>query len=72
MVKINKTKNNNRGFALLLAVLLSVIILTIGLTILNSALKQQFLSDITLESERSFHAAYAGVECAQYWNVGDV
>lgn len=61
----------NKGFALLLAVLVSVIVLTIGLTILNSALKQTFLSEVSLESERSFHAAYAGVECAQFWNVAD-
>lgn len=65
-------KHQEQGFALLLAVLVSVIVLTIGLTILNSALKQSFLSEIALESERSFHAAYAGVECAQFWNAGDV
>ena len=67
----NKLVDDNHGFALLLAVLVSVIVLTIGLTILNSALKQLFLSEVALESERSFHAAYAGVECAQFWNVAD-
>lgn len=68
-------KNNiqkNQGFALLLAVLVSMIVLTVGLTILNASLKQITLSNIALESERAFHAAYAGVECAQFWNVGDV
>lgn len=69
--KLHKGINDNRGFALLLSVLVSVIVLTIGLTILNSALKQLFLSEVALESERSFHAAYAGVECAQFWNVDD-
>ncbi len=72
MMKFNKKgRENNKGFALLLSVLVSVIVLTIGLTILNSALKQVSLSEIALESERSFHAAYAGVECAQFWNVAD-
>lgn len=66
-----KTESNNQGFALLLAVLVSVIVLTVGLTILNSALKQVTLSNVALESERSFHAAYAGVECAQFWNIAD-
>lgn len=67
-----RKKNNERGFTLLLAVIVSVIVLTIGLTVLNTTLKQTILSDIALESERSFHAAYAGVECAQFWNNADV
>ena len=64
-------RNSRAGFTLLLSILVGVVVLTIGLTILNSALKQLVLSDISLESERAFHAAYAGVECAQYWNNAD-
>lgn len=66
------TKSNERGFTLLLAAIISIVILTIGLTILSTSLKQFILSDVALESERAFHAAYAGVECAQFWNVDDV
>jgi Tfp pilus assembly protein PilX len=69
---MQKNIHNQKGFALLLSVLISVIVLTIGLTILNSTLKQLTLSETSLESERAFHAAYAGVECAQFWNVADV
>jgi Tfp pilus assembly protein PilX len=67
-----RQRNTERGFTLLLAAIISVVILTIGLTILNSSLKQFVLSEVALESERAFHAAYAGVECAQFWNVDDV
>ena len=65
-------KSQQSGFALLTAIIVSVVILTIGLSILSSTLKQQILTDINQESERAFHAAYAGVECAQFWNIGDV
>ncbi len=69
---IIKPHNQQQGFALLTAIIVSVIILTIGLSILSTTLKQQVLTDIGQESERAFHAAYAGVECAQFWNIGDV
>jgi hypothetical protein len=66
-----KKIQTQRGFTLLLSIIVGVVILTIGTTVLNSTLKQFVLSEISQESERAFHAAYAGVECAQYWNVGD-
>lgn len=64
-------KSVQKGFALLLAIIVSVVVLTIGLSILSSSLKQQLLTDLSQESERAFHAAYAGVECAQFWNIDD-
>lgn len=64
--------NKKKGFALLLAIIVSGLILTIGLILVDTNVKQITLSDAAVESERSFHAAYAGVECAQFWNIADV
>lgn len=63
---------SKKGFALLLSALMSVVVLVVGLTILNTTFKQVLLAEVGMESERAFHAAYAGVECAQFWNVADV
>ena len=67
-----KPKKDQQGFALLLAALMSLIVLVVGSSILNTAFKQVTLTEVATESERAFHAAYAGVECAQFWNVDDV
>ncbi len=62
----------NKGFTLLLAALMSVVILMVGMTILSGTFRQVLLSDIAVDSERAFHAAQAGIECAQFWNIDDV
>lgn len=67
-----KPNTTQRGFSLLLAALMSVIVLMVGMTILNTSFKQVTLTEIATDSERAFHAAYAGVECAQFWNVDNV
>lgn len=66
-----RIKQKTEGFALLLAVLVGTVVLAIGLSILNVTLKQIIISNFGAESERAFHAAYAGVECAQYFNLLD-
>lgn len=60
-----------KGFSLLLGALMSVVILVVAATILNSTFKQVVLSEVAIESERAFNAAYTGVECARFWNVAD-
>lgn len=54
---------------LLLAVVVSGIILAIGLTLLSISLKQFKISGLAENSEKAFHAANAGVECARYWDL---
>ncbi len=56
----------NSGFALLMTLLVVSVIITVGLTILDVTIKQVRLSANAKDSETAFHAANAGLECAQY------
>lgn len=57
----------NKGFTLILAVLISSIVLAIGLAMFNISIKQTLLSYTARESHFAFYAADAGLECVQYW-----
>lgn len=59
------------GFALLMTMIVVGVVLSVGLAILDLSLKQVRLSTNAKESEISFHAANAGMECAQYWRRTD-
>jgi len=58
----------NRGFTLLIAVLVSGILLSLGVAIYNIASKEVTLSSSGRESQFAFYAADSGVECALYWD----
>lgn len=64
--KVN-IKNDVKGFALLITLIVVGVVLSVGLTILDLSIKQIQLSFISSESEKAFHAANAGAECARYW-----
>ena len=57
----------NRGFTLLLAVLISGVLLSIGLAIFNITIKELLLSSSGRDSQFAFYAADSGTECALYW-----
>lgn len=57
----------NTGFALLLSVIISSVVLAIGISILNISISQITLSSTARESEFAFQAAHAGVDCLWYW-----
>lgn len=63
---MNKKIQNNKGFALLLSLIISSIVLSIGLSMLHVTLKQLTLGSTTKGSEISFHATSAGMECLRY------
>lgn len=66
----NKIHNSeNKGFALLFAVLISSVLLSIGLSIFNLTLKELILSSSGRESQFAFYAADTGAECALYWDA---
>lgn len=65
---MNRSLDNERGYTLLIAILVSGVVLSIGLAILNITLKEFQLSSFTRESEVAFYAADAGIECALYWD----
>ncbi|MCA9356707.1 pilus assembly PilX N-terminal domain-containing protein [Candidatus Nomurabacteria bacterium] len=60
----NKTES---GFALLMTMIVVGAVISIGLSMLDLTLRQVRLSTNAKESEIAFHAANAGLECAQFW-----
>lgn len=63
---MNKLQRQS-GFALLMTLIVVSVVITVGISILDLSLKQLKLSTNAKESEVSFHAANAGMECARYW-----
>jgi len=68
-VTVKPAVQNAAGFTVLIAVLVATIVLAIGLAILDITLKQVKLAGIAEQSERAFHAAQAGYECARYYDL---
>jgi Tfp pilus assembly protein PilX len=59
-------KQNNRGFALLIAVIFMSVMLAFGLALASLSYKQQVLASSAIQSQYAFYAADAGLECALY------
>lgn len=64
MIPLN---SKQQGFALLMALIVVSVVISIGLSVLDLTLKQVRLSTNSKDSEIVFHAANAGLECARYW-----
>ena len=62
-------KTTQGGFVLALAVLLSAIVLSIGLSVFNIISKEIILASSGRESHFAFYAADTAVECALFWDV---
>lgn len=69
MVPIKKScsPEANKGFALLMTLIVVTVVVAIGLTVLDLSTKQIRLSTNAKDSEVAFHAANAGMECARFW-----
>ena len=63
---IFKNLQNNKGYTLLFAVLVSSLVLAIGISILNVSKKEFLLASSARESVTAFYAADTGIECAAY------
>ncbi len=61
--------SKTRGFAILYAVLMVSIVLTISLTLLDISYKQLVLSSINKESKLAYYAAVNALNCANYWDL---
>lgn len=57
---------NNRGFALLIAVIFMSVMLAFGLALSSLGYKQKVLASSVTDSQYAFYAADAGLECALY------
>ena len=66
--KIFGFREDESGFALLFAVLVASVLLSIGASIFNLTLKELTLSSSGRESQFAFYAADTGAECALYWD----
>lgn len=60
-------RQKRKGFTLIISVLISSILLSIGLAMFNISLKEALLSSIGKESQTSFFASDSGIECVVYW-----
>ncbi len=63
---MNRTNKKNRGFTLLITLLLMTVLLGVSGALLNVVLRQYKLSGIAQISEMAFQAANAGMECVLY------
>ena len=57
-----------RGFALLIAVIFMTVMLSIGLALSSLGYKQEILASTAIESQSAFYAADAALECALYYD----
>lgn len=62
------SKTAPRGFTLLIAVILTSVLLSVGLALLDVAYKQVVLSSTAKQSQTAFYAADSALECALYWD----
>jgi hypothetical protein len=69
-LQIFSPKKFEAGFTVLFASLISSLVLSIGLAILNITLKQNTLSSAGRKTQQSFYAADAGIECALFLDRG--
>ncbi len=60
------TKQTTHGFALLMTLIVVTVVVSITATIIELTIKQLTLSVTAKDSEVAFHAANAGMECAQF------
>ncbi len=59
----------NKGFTLLLALVVTGIVLTVGLGVFDIIIREIALSAMGRESQKAFYVADTGVECALYWDI---
>lgn len=57
-----------RGFTLLVAVILSSVVVTIGMALLDVAYKQVLLSSTAKQSQYAYYEADTALECALYYD----
>ncbi|MES2668747.1 MAG: hypothetical protein V4644_03615 [Patescibacteria group bacterium] len=62
------THASSRGFTLLIAVVLTSVLLSVALALLDITYKQVVLSSVARQSQYAFYAADSAMECALYWD----
>ena len=67
--KLKIKTSKQKGFTLLLSLLVISIILSVSFGVFDVMTKELKLSGIGRESQISFYAADAGIECAYFWDI---
>lgn len=57
-----------RGFTLLIAVILTSVLVSVGMALFDIAYKQIVLTGAVRSSQYAFYAADTGLECALFWD----
>ena len=66
---IKEKIKNNKGIAVLFAVLTSVFLVSVAATIVSVALRQTILSSTGRDSQYALFAANTVLECAMFWDL---
>lgn len=61
----------DKGFTLLIAIVVTSLMLLISFVVTNVALKQLIISSAGIETQYAFYAADSGTDCALYWDLKD-
>ncbi len=64
-----QTTNSRRGAVLLIAVLMSSVMLSVGLGVYQRTYKQLVFASFWKQMQVAFAAADSGLECAMYWDT---
>lgn len=59
----------DRGFTLLIAIIVTSMLLIVSFAISNMAFKQIVMASAQLESQYAFYNADSGLDCAIYWDL---
>lgn len=68
-IKNLKYKNQKKGIALVIAITVMTLLLSISFSISNIVLRQIKITNINNESKPAFYVADSGVECALYYDT---
>ncbi len=66
---MRKSINEQKGFTLLIAIIITSMLVLVSFVVVNVALKQLILATAAVESQYAFYAAESGTECALYWDL---
>ena len=66
-----KSDTNKKGFALLVAILISAFVLSVSVSVALIASKELGISNTLRESTYAYYSSESGVECAKYWATKD-
>jgi Tfp pilus assembly protein PilE len=66
--RLSNTKQPQRGFTLLIAIVLASVSLVVGLALADVAYKQVVLSSTAKQSQTAFYKADSALECALYYD----